>query len=91
MPFADSLKNIDPKTIQSIGQGLGQVIDIFRKPKRQPPPPPRRSEPAPRPPLNYQPSFQSRGDGSNKTLLYVGIGVGVLALGIITILLVRKK
>ena len=90
MPFADTLKNIDPKTIQSIGQGLGQVIDIFRKPKRQASPPPRASAPTP-PPLNYQPSFQGRGGGSNKTLLYVGIGVGVLALGIITILLVRKK
>jgi hypothetical protein len=91
MPFAETLQNLDPKTIQSIGQGVGQLVDIFRKPKRQPPPPPRRSEPAPRPPLNYQPSFQSGGGGKNKTLLYVGIGVGVLALGVITILLIRKK
>jgi hypothetical protein len=90
MPFADILKNIDPKQIQGIAQGLGGVVDIFR-PKRKPKKNRTQPSPPPPPPPPYRPPVNYERKGSNKTLLYVGIGVGVLAIGVMTILLVRNK
>ena len=91
MPFADIFQNIKPEQIQGIAKGLGGVVDIFR-PKRKPKKSQTRpSAPPPPPPPPYRPPVNYERKGSNKTLLYVGIGVGVLAIGVMTILLVRNK
>ena len=86
------IKNIKPEQLQGIAKGVGGVVDIFRRKKKSKknqrqssPPPPPPPPPPYRPPVNYEKK------GSNKTLLYVGIGVGVLAIGVMTILLVRNK
>ena len=85
------LQNVKPEQIQGIAKGIGGVVDIFRtnrKPKKNQTRP---SAPPPPPPPPYRPPGNYERKGNNKTLLYVGIGVGVLAIGVITFLLVRNK
>ena len=84
------LQNVKPEQIQGIAKGIGGVVDIFR-PKRKPKKNQTRPSAPPPPPPQYRPPVDYERKGSNKTLLYVGIGVGVLAFGVITILLVRNK